>query len=132
MSKAVDEALNRLRKVCLALPDTTEKEAWGDPTFRVRGKKMFAQVSNNHHGDGIVAVWFKAPLGFAAARVAEDPKRFYVPPYVGHKGWIGVRLDVKVDWADLASIAEESYRMTAPKQLIARLDDDRVRKPSSR
>lgn len=108
------DPIARLRKICLALPGATEKEAWGEPTFRV-GEKMFAQCSINHHGDGIVAVWCKAPIGFQEAMVHAAPDRFYRPPYVGHKGWVGVRLDVKLDWNEVAAIVEESYRMTLQK-----------------
>jgi hypothetical protein len=110
--------LDRLRKICLALPEATEKVAWSAPTFRVRGK-MFAMFLDNHHGDGRVALWCKAPLGVQEILVGAAPKRFFVPPYVGHKGWIGVRLDVEVDWDEIADILEDGYRMAAPKRLAA-------------
>ena len=115
-----DEAIKRLREICLALPQATEKEAWGECTFRVGGK-MFAMTDNNHHGDGRVAVWCKAPIGFQKILVESKPDKFFVPPYVGHKGWVGVRLDIDdVEWGEVADILEESYRMTAPKKLAAR------------
>ena len=82
--------IDKLRKLCLALPGAIEKEAWGTPTFRVQGK-MFAMFVNNHHNDGRVAVWCKAPLGFQSMMVAEVPARFFVPPYVGVNGWVGMR-----------------------------------------
>jgi len=106
--------IDRLRKICLALPDASEKEAWGEPTFRVRGR-MFAMFANNHHNDGRVAVWCKAPLGFQSMMVGEAPERFFVPPYVGVNGWIGVRLDVDVDWKEVAGVVEQAYRMAAEK-----------------
>jgi hypothetical protein len=106
--------IDRLRKICLALPDATEKEAWGEPTFRVRGK-MFAMFDNNHHDAGRIAVWCKAPLGFQSMMVAEAPKRFFVPPYVGVNGWVGVRLDLDVDWKEVAGVVEQAYRMAAEK-----------------
>jgi hypothetical protein len=106
--------IDRLRKICLALPDATEKEAWGEPTFRVRGR-MFAMYANNHHDDGRIAVWCKAPLGFQSMMVGVAPKRFFVPPYVGVNGWVGVRLDVEVDWKEVASVVEQGYRMATEK-----------------
>ena len=112
-----DEAVGRLRAICLALPEATEQETWGDPTFRVRGK-IFAMVKR---GDGRVSAWCKAPLGAQGVLVGADPARFFVPPYVGHRGWIGVRLDVGVDWDEVADLVAESYRLTAPKRLVARL-----------
>jgi hypothetical protein len=106
--------IDRLRKICLALPDATEKEAWGEPTFRVRGK-MFAMFDNNHHDAGRIAVWCKAPLGFQSMMVAEAPKRFFVPPYVGVNGWVGVRLDLDVDWKEVAGVVQQAYRMAVEK-----------------
>lgn len=112
------DALTRLREICLALPETTEKEAWGTPTFRVRGK-MFAMFADDHHGDGRVAVWCKAPLGAQEALVEADPERFFRPPYVGPSGWIGVRLDRGVAWDEIADILDEGWRAAAPKKLAA-------------
>ena len=117
---AARNPLGKLRTLCLALPEATEKEAWGEPTFRVGGK-IFAMFSNNHHGDGRIAVWCKAPPGVQEILVGADPERFFVPPYVGHKGWIGVRLDRPVDWEEIADILADSYRMTASKRLAAAL-----------
>ncbi|MBI1815377.1 MAG: MmcQ/YjbR family DNA-binding protein [Deltaproteobacteria bacterium] len=113
-----DDPLPRLRRICLALPESTEKEAWGDPTFRVRDK-IFAMMK---YGDGRISMWCKAPPGVQSILVGADPKRFFVPPYVGHKGWIGVRLDITIDWDEVATHAQESYRMTAPRRRRARLD----------
>jgi hypothetical protein len=109
--------IDRLRAICLALPEAAEKEAWGDPTFRVRDR-IFAMEKR---GDGRSSVWCKAPPGSQAVLVGADPARFFVPPYVGHKGWIGMRLDDGPDWAEVALLVERSYRMTAPKRLVARL-----------
>ncbi len=108
--------IKHLREICLALPETIEQEAWGECTFRV-AKKMFAMTDNNHHDSGHVAVWVKAPPMAQEIMVASDSKRFFRPPYVGHKGWLGVRLDLKVDWADLAAILEDGWLMCAPKKL---------------
>lgn len=108
----------RLRKLCLALPEAHEVEAWGEPTFRVRNK-MFAMFAapNNHHGGGRPAVWCKASPVNQRLMVEAAPDRFFVPPYVGPSGWIGVWLDGKIDWNDLAELVTDSYRMIAPKKL---------------
>lgn len=107
------QPLNRLRAICLALPEAAEKEAWGDPTFRVRDK-IFAMYKT---GDGRKLFWCKPPEGSQAVLVGADPKLFFVPPYVGHRGRIGMRLDVKLDWKEVAAIVKRSFRLTAPKRL---------------
>ena len=113
--------LERLRRICLALPEAGEKEAWGDPTWRVRDR-IFAMQKGNYEG-GRPSVWVKAPEGAQAALVASDPDRFFVPPYVGAKGWVGVHLDGRtVDWGEVADLVEDSYRLIAPKRLAALLD----------
>ncbi|MBM3546731.1 MAG: MmcQ/YjbR family DNA-binding protein [Alphaproteobacteria bacterium] len=109
----------RLRRTCLALPEATEKEAWGDPTWRVKDK-IFAMEKR---GDGRVSVWFKAPKGSQEVLVGSDDERFFVPPYVGHKGWVGMRLDRRPDWKEVDLLIRRSYRMTAPKKLAAALED---------
>jgi predicted DNA-binding protein (MmcQ/YjbR family) len=109
----------RLREICLALPEAAERETWGHATFRVR-EKIFAMAGAGE--DGVLSVTCKARPGMQGALVDVDPGRFYVPPYVGHKGWVGIRLDDATDWDELADLVEESYRMTAPKRLAARLD----------
>jgi hypothetical protein len=121
-----DEVLERLRAVCLALPEATEKEAWGQPTFRVRDKMFGMYVGNRDEGRR-AALWCKAPLGVQEILVGAAPARFFVPPYVGRHGWIGVRLDGDVDWEEIADLVADSYRMTAPKRLAARLDDPGTR-----
>jgi predicted DNA-binding protein (MmcQ/YjbR family) len=108
----------RLRSICLALPEAQEKIAWGDPTFRVRDK-IFAMEKR---GNGRISMWCKAPPGSQATLVGADPETFFVPPYVGPKGWIGMRLDREPDWNEVAEIVRRSYRMTAPKKLSAVLD----------
>ena len=107
--------LERLRRICLALPEATEKEAWGDPTWRV-GDRIFAMQKGNFEG-GRPSVWLKAPEGAQGALVGSDADRFFVPPYVGGKGWVGVHLDGRVDWGELTDLVEESYRLIAPKRL---------------
>ncbi len=114
------DRLERLRKICLALPETTEKVTWGDPTWRIRNR-IFAMQKGNYSG-GRPSVWLKAPEGAQDVLVGLDPERFFVPPYVGHKGWIGVYLDGKrLDWAWASELIEESYSLIAPRRLAARL-----------
>ena len=113
--------LERVRTLCLALPNSTEKEAWGGPTFRVRNK-MFAMYMDDHHGDGRIALWIKAPEGAQELLVQSDPKRFFVPPYVGPSGWVGVVLHKRPAWGQVAELVEQGYRMVAGKRLCALLD----------
>jgi hypothetical protein len=109
--------LERVRRLSLALPEATEKEAWGAPTFRVRDR-LFAYYVENHHQDGRVAVWCNAPVGVQEVLVRHDPGAYFVPPYVGVKGWIGILLDEVGDDA-LREHLVESYCMVAPKKLQA-------------
>jgi predicted DNA-binding protein (MmcQ/YjbR family) len=109
--------LERLRVLCLALPEATEKETWGSPTFRVRDKIFVMAVI----GDGQLSMWCKASPGGQEVLVGSQPERFYVPPYVGHRGWVGMRLSGARDWRQVADLVEESYRLTAPKRLVALL-----------
>ena len=117
--------LTRLRKLCLALPEAHEVEAWGAPTFRVRNK-LFAMyaAAGNHHGDGRAGVWLKAGAGNQQLMVRAAPKRFFVPPYVGPSGWVGVYLDGAADWAELKDLLQDAYRIVAPKRLAALLPED--------
>jgi hypothetical protein len=117
-----DRALERLRAICLALPEVSEKPFGGHtgPTWRVR-EKIFVMFNSGDHSDGNVSLWCKAPPGAQDILVNGDPARFFVPPYVGHNGWIGVRLDSPPDWAMVTALIEDSYRMTAPKRLAAQL-----------
>ncbi|WP_026423077.1 MmcQ/YjbR family DNA-binding protein [Actinokineospora inagensis] len=114
--------LRELREICLAMPAATERISHGSPSWFVRDKKMFTTYAHNHHDSNRIGFWCPAPPGVQAELVAEDPERFYRPPYVGHRGWLGVYLDVDVDWAEIAEIVDEGYRVIAPKQLVAELD----------
>ncbi len=107
----------RLRKLCLALPEAHEVEAWGEPTFRIRNK-MFAMYAspNTHHGGGRPAVWCKAAPDNQALMVRAAPDRFFVPPYMGPSGWIGVWLDGPVKWTELAGLVADGHRLVAPKR----------------
>jgi hypothetical protein len=118
-----DKAIERLREICLALPEATEKPFGGhtDPCWRVRDK-IFAMSTSGDHSDGRVSLWCKAPPGAQEILVGGDPQRFFVPPYVGHNGWVGVRLDGGIDWDLVGGLVSDSYRMTAPKRLVTQLD----------
>jgi hypothetical protein len=112
-----DTPLDRLRRLSMALPEATEQEAWGAPTFRVRNR-MFAMYAHDHHGDGRISAWINAPLGVQEMLVRHDPDTYFNPPYVGVKGWIGVILDNVTDDA-LHEHLVEAYCMVAPKKLQA-------------
>jgi hypothetical protein len=118
----VADALERVRRLAVALPEVTERPSHGAPTFFVRGQKTFVMFHDDHHGDGRLALWCAAGPGEQTALVAEDPERYFVPAYVGHRGWIGVRLDRGLDWDDVARVIEDAYRAVAPKRLVELLD----------
>jgi predicted DNA-binding protein (MmcQ/YjbR family) len=113
----------KVTEICLALPGAESATTHGDhETFRVRSK-VFAYFLDDHHGDGIVSVCVKSELGENVDRVRRDPELFYLPDYIGPRGWFGLRLDRgRIDWREVASVVERSYRLTAPKTLIAKLD----------
>ena len=113
----------QIRDVCLALPEVTERPSHGAPTWFVRGKKTFASLwGHGHHQDDFPHLWCAAPPGVQAELVETEPDRFFRPPYVGGRGWLGVRLDVEVDDGELAALCEEAYRVVAPAMLVRRLD----------
>jgi predicted DNA-binding protein (MmcQ/YjbR family) len=112
-----DSPADRLRAVCLALPEAEERETWGAPTYRVRDK-IFAMERSD---DGRVSLWCKAPPGSQEVLVGADPARFFAPPYVGPKGWVGVRLDDGPDWGEVEMLVGRSYRLVAPRRLAALL-----------
>jgi len=118
--------LTRLRRACLALPEAHEVEAWGEPTFRVRNK-LFAMYAGaaNHHGNGRAAVWCKSAPGNQQLMVAAAPERFFVPPYVGPSGWVGVWLNAGTDWTELAGLLADGWRLAAPRRLAAQFAEDR-------
>lgn len=118
-------ALERIRRLCLALPEATERLSHGSPTFFVQDKKTFVTFLEDHHGDGRLAIWCAAPPGVQQAMTGVDPERFFRPPYVGHRGWVGVRLDVRVDWEQVAAAIDDAYRVVAPRRLLTKLDATR-------
>jgi hypothetical protein len=121
-----EKQLQRVRRICTALPETVEKLSHGEPTFFVR-KKVFAMCSNNHHNDGHIAVVLPAAIGIQEALIAASPEKFYRPPYVGVRGWFGVEL-TRVTDEELAFHILEAWRLIAPEKLqaLAHLSPDRV------
>lgn len=115
-----EEAMDHLRSICLALPEAVEAGGVGNPSFKVRDK-IFAM---QHGFNGRPSMWCKGPPGLQSALVRVEPERFFVPPYVGHNGWIGIYLDMENDWDAVADLVEDSYRMTAPKRLSRLLDEE--------
>jgi hypothetical protein len=113
-----DATLARIREICLGLPETSERLSHGAPTFFVRGKRAFVMVLSNHHGDGRFAIWCAAPDGMQKLLVEADPERFFVPPYVGPRGWLGLRLDRRLEWEELAGIVEDAFAEVAPPKLV--------------
>lgn len=121
----VPDPLPQLRALCSALPEVTERVSHGEPTWFVR--RVFVSYAGRHHDDR-VACWAAAAPGVQAARVADDPDHFFVPPYVGGRGWLGVRLDTPdVDWAEVAEVVEDAYRVIAPARLVRALDEQAAR-----
>jgi hypothetical protein len=137
MASAPDRALDRLRAVCAGFPGAEEKLSHGTPSFHVRGK-LFATFVDDHHADGRIAVWCKAAPAEQRARVAEAPERFFVPPYVGVKGWVGVRLDrpdtdlailLERGWADIVppSVAKAGVKPQSPPPVRPKTDSARAK-----
>lgn len=114
-----ERILARVRELCLGLPETSERLSHGAPTFFVRGKRPFVMVLTDHHGDGRFAIWCAAPAGLQESLVEADPERFFRPPYVGHRGWLGLRLDGGLHWDEVAGIVEDAYAEVAPASLVA-------------
>lgn len=123
--------LARLRRICLALPQAVEVEAWGTSTFRCgRIFAMYSRADDTIHSGGRPGVWLKAAPGNQALMVRDDPDRFFVPPYVGPSGWIGVRLDRDPPWNEIALLVEESWRLIAPKKLMKERVAPTARRPA--
>jgi len=117
-----EEPLAVLRELCLRLAEVTERLSHGEPTWFVRGKKTFVTYADHHHDDRL-AFWCAAPAGAQDALVTAAPERFFVPPYVGQRGWLGVRLDCPpLDWVEIEDLVDAAYRQVAPRRLLAQLD----------
>jgi hypothetical protein len=115
--KVVDaeEQLARVRRICATLPETTEKRSHGEPTFFVR-KKVYVMFANNHHNDGHIAIWLPVSPGAQETLVQTWRSTFFIPPYVGVKGWVGIELD-QIGEEDLADRIVQAWRLIAPKKL---------------
>src|SRR5215475_6062433 len=115
--KQIEKLLDRIREICLALPETKEVEAWGHPTFRAP-KKMFAACGSDQ--DGSISLGLK--VGFDRQEELLTDPRFFPTPYAAHQGWVSLRLQPKMDWAEVTNLATEAYRQVAPKRLAKLLD----------
>ncbi len=115
------QPIDHLREIIRAWPETDERISHGSPTFW-GGKKTFASFHENHHGDGRTAAWIKSDADTQEGLVEANPDLFFIPPYVGPSGWLGVRLEGKVDWDMVAGLLEDGYRAVAPKRALAKLD----------
>lgn len=118
----VAQATTRLRDICSRLPEVTERLSHGAVTFFVRDKRTVCYLSDDHHGDGRLALICAAPPGVQEEVIQSDPDRFYRPAYVGHRGWIGLRLDVDLDWDEVAGLVHEAFRCVAPATLVRQLE----------
>ena len=119
----VEEQLARIRTACLRLPQTSERPSHGGPAFFIRDKKCFVMFLDDHHEDGRLAIWCAAPDGVQVEMVETEPERFFRPPYVGHRGWLGVHLRT-VDDDELSAIVTEAFRTVAPPTVLRELDGD--------
>ncbi|MCC7052849.1 MAG: MmcQ/YjbR family DNA-binding protein [Gemmatimonadaceae bacterium] len=126
------DPLPKFRALCLALPSATEKEAWGEPTFRAGEGKLFAMFASasTHHGAGRPAAWIKAMPENQRLLIASDPDRYFSPPYVGPGGWVGVWLDRRPPWSAVRELLEDGYRQVAARKLLAVLDGSAVTTPT--
>jgi hypothetical protein len=112
--------LEQVREVCLGLPEVVERLSHGSPAWFVRGKKTFVMYLDDHHGDGRLAIWCAAPDGMQEALVAGEPEHYFRPPYVGHRGWLGVHLNRGLAWNEIAGAIEDAYATVAPRSLVER------------
>jgi hypothetical protein len=121
------DPLPRLRKICQAFPEVTERLSHGAPTWFVRDKKTFVTLwEHGHHDHDFAHLWCAAPPGAQQELVAAAPERFFRPPYVGGRGWLAVRLDGEIDWEEIAELCQDAYRAVAPARLVAGLDSGRA------
>jgi hypothetical protein len=119
MPRAAPSPLARVRKICLSLPETTERESHGAPSFFIRDRVCFVNYMDNHHDDGRLALWCACPPGMRDGLVKAQPAHYFVPPYVGFRGWVGVRLDRGLVWDDVERVIRDGYLAVAPKNLVA-------------
>lgn len=122
MGDMSEQQVERVRRLCLALPETSEKLSHGEPTFFVRNK-VFVMFANNHHNDGRVAVWLPAPPGMQDSLIEEAPTVYFRPPYVGHRGWVGIEL-AQVSDDDLEFHIRTAWRLIAPKRFVMSMSEE--------
>jgi hypothetical protein len=114
-----EKQLQRVRRICVALPECIEKLSHGEPTFFV-AKKVFVMFANNHHNDGHIAVWVRVPTGLQPVLIENEPRKFFYPPYVGVRGWVGIELS-EIDDEELESHLRQAWKLIAPKKLQSRV-----------
>ena len=114
------DPVERLRGIATALPEVTEKLSHGEVSFFCR--KQFVMLDDHHHGADHLAFWCAAPPGAQEELIGSDPATYFLPPYVGHRGWVGVRIDRDPDWDEVAEVVRDAYRTVAPRALVARMD----------
>jgi hypothetical protein len=119
-----NQQLERVRRICFSLPETTERLSHGEPTFFVKNK-VFVMFANNHHDDGHIAVWLPVPSGFQSTLIESAPQTYFKPPYVGTRGWVGIELDQVKD-QDLIYHIQVAWELIAPKRLLAKVIADEV------
>jgi hypothetical protein len=107
--------LAKVRAFIAKLPDTVERPSHGSPAFLIRGKHAFAYFLDNHHGDGRLALWCAAPEGAQAMLIDSAPDHYFRPPYVGHKGWVGIHLDRRTPWREIKAVLEAAHQLRAPR-----------------
>jgi len=110
--------LRRVRGLCLALPETSERMSHGQPTFFIGGKTAFVMYMDNHHNDGRLALWCAATPEIQQMLIRSSPERYFMPPYVGYRGWVGVRLDRNLPWSEIAALIEDAFLTVAPPKVI--------------
>jgi hypothetical protein len=119
MPRTAPSPLARVQTMCLSLPETTERLSHGAPSFFIRDKIGFVNYMDNHHNDGRLALWCACPPGMRDGLLKAEPEQYFVPPYVGFRGWIGVRLDRRPDWDDVERVIRDAYLTVAPKKLVS-------------
>jgi len=123
MPRSAPSPLARVRRICLSLPETTERPSHGAPSFFIRDKIGFVNYMDDHHDDGRLALWCACPPGMREGLLKAEPEQYFVPPYVGFRGWIGVRLDRSPDWDAVERVIRDAYVAVAPRRLVAAFRD---------
>ena len=118
--------LERVRRICLALPETNERASHGSPAFFIRDKRSFASYMDDHHGDGRLALWCASSSDVQQLLATSRPQQFFLPPYVAHLGWIGVRLDRDLSWAEVAGLIADAHRVVIARMSRSRTSERRT------